>query len=113
MVQLGGEIFDAQPASLVQQPFALGSGADVQAAGVVGIGRDLNQLAASQPGDNAAHGGRLDLLGGGEFAERLGAAEDEDRKGREAGRALAGGDVLFTNSAQQVDCSGVQAVCHG
>src|SRR5260370_5496469 len=64
LVQLSSEVGNAPLAGLLQQAGTFGSGANPHAAGVVGIGRDLRQPAASQAGCDAGHGGRLDLLGG-------------------------------------------------
>ena len=66
-LKLRGEVGDAHLASLVQQARAFRSGHDPQAARVFGIFGDLDQAAARQAGDDAAHGRRLDLLGGGQF----------------------------------------------
>ncbi len=78
-----------------------------------GSPRDFNQAAALQSGDDAAHGGRLDLLGGGEFAERFRAGEDQDRQRGELRGADAGSDILLAHAAQQVDGGGMKAVGGG
>ena|SRR5208282_3365347 len=108
-----GQVGDAEVASFLQQARAFGCGADAQAAGVVGVGFYFDQTAAGQSGDDAAHGGGLDLLGGGEFAQHFGAAEDQHGERGEARRAFAGGGVLLADSAQQVDGGAVQAVGYG
>lgn len=110
LVELRSEVGNAPLAGLLQQAGTFGSGANPHAAGVVGIGRDLRQPAASQASCNAGHGGRLDLLGGGQFAQRFRATEDEHRERGQARRAFARGDVLLAHTAQQVDGGGVQAV---
>ncbi len=76
----------------------------------MGIGSDLNQAAAFESGDDAAHGGRFDLLGGGEFAKRFGAGKDENREGRKLSRADSGGCVLQANAAEQMDGGGMEAI---
>ena len=113
LVKMGSELGDAKLAAFLQQTYAFGGGADAHAAGVVGIGRDGDQAAAIQSGHDAAHGGRLDLFGGGEFAERFWSAENQHRKRGEPRRALAGGDVLLAHAAQQVDRRGMQPVGDG
>ena len=92
---------------------ALGGGANLHAAGVVGVGGNGDQAAAGQASDDAAHGWRLDLLGGGQFAQCFRASEHQHRKRGEPRGAFAGGDILLAHTAQQVDGGGVQAVGDG
>ncbi len=71
-----------------------------------------------ESGDDAAHGWRLDLLGGGEFAERfrvsdLWTAEDQHGECRQLRGADSGGCILVAHAAQQVDGGGMKAVRGG
>src|ERR1700692_191017 len=104
------EILDAALASLPKQSCAFGGGANVHAAAVHGIASDLDHPAALESGDNAAHGGRLDLLGGGEIAKRFGSGKHQHRQGRELRRADSGSSVLLADSAKQVDGGGMKPV---
>jgi len=109
-VEVRGKVVDAQLASFLQQARAFGGGANVHPAGVMSIGRHADQAAADQAGDDAAHGGWFDLLGGGQFAQRLAAAENQHRKRGKTCRALASGCVLLAHAPQQMDGGGMQAV---
>ena len=86
------------------------SGVDLDAACVGGVGSDFDQLAAFESGDDAAHGGRLNLFGDGELSQCHGPGEDQNREGGQAGGALAGSSVLFAHTAEQVDGGRVEAV---
>src|SRR5580704_12828339 len=110
---MAGQVGDAEVASFLQQAGAFGRGADAQAAGVVSVRLDFDQTAAGESGNDAAHGGRLDLLGGGEFAERFRVAENQNRQRGETRGTLAGGGVLLADAAQQVNGGAVQAVGYG
>jgi len=112
-IQMLGERGDAQAASFFEQAPAFGGSADAKAAGIGGIGRNIDQAAARQTGYDAAHGRRLDLLGRGEFLERLWPSEYQDRERGEAGWAFAGSGILLADAAQQVDGGRVQAVGDG
>jgi len=70
-------------------------------------------MTARKSGNDAAHGGWFDLLGGGEFAESFRAAENEHGKRRETSGTFAGGGVLFADAPQQVNGGAVQAVGDG
>ena len=107
---LGGECGDAATAGFVQEAGSERSGMDPDAACVGGVGGDFDQLAAFESSDDAAHGGRLDLFGGGELSECHGPGEDQNREGGQAGGALAGSSVLFAHTAEQVDGGRVEAV---
>ena len=109
-IEMGREILDSALASLLEKARAFGGSADAHAACVVGIASDFNQAAAFESGDDAAHGGRLDLLGGGEFAERLRTGKDEHGERGQACRTFAGGYVLPPRAAEQVDGGGMKAV---
>lgn len=109
-VEIFGERGDAQAASFLQQAFSFGRSADVHAAGVGRILRNIDQVTALEPGDDAAHGWQLYLLGGGEVGERFRSAENQYRECRKACRALSSGDILLADPAQQVDRGGMQAV---
>lgn len=108
--ELGGEGDDATTASFVQEPRAFGGSTDLNAPGVGGIGDDLDQLAVLEPGNDAAHGRRFDLLGGGQLTERRGASENEHGERRKTGGAFPGSSVLFADAAEEVDGSGMEAV---
>jgi len=117
-MEMGREVGDTALAALLEKPCAFSRWADLHAAGVVGIVSDSNQAAASKSGDDAAHGGWLDLLGGGEFAESLGASnpgtgKDEYGEGRQLRGADSGGHILQAHAAQQVDGGGVKPVGGG
>lgn len=105
-----GKVGDAALAGLLQQARAFRSGADVKAARVGWVGKDFDQATALESGNNAAHGGRLDLLGCREFAQSLGTSKHQHGKGRQARRTFAGGGITLAYAAQQVDGGGVQAV---
>src|SRR5271156_2854103 len=104
------QIFDAALASFLEKPRPFSGGADMHTASVTGIARDFNQAVTPESGDDAAHGGWLDLLGGGELAQRSGPGKDQNREGGELRRTYAGGCVLLAHAAQQVDGSGMKAV---
>ncbi len=108
--EMGRKIFDTALPCLPKQALAFSSGTNRHAACVAWIVGDFNQAAAPQSGDNAAHGGRLDLLGGGEFPELLGAGKDKNGKSGELRRSYARGRILLANAAQQVDGGGMKAV---
>lgn len=107
---MGGKILDAQLASFMEQAGSLGSGPNPHAAGVVRVGGNRNQVAASQPGHNAAHGGWLDLLGGGQFPQSFRSSENQHGERRKAGRPFASGYILLAQTTQQVDGGGMQPV---
>src|SRR5207302_1963625 len=77
---------------------------------VAGVGLALDQAGAREVGHDHAHRRRADLLGGGQRAERAGAAEDEDREDRELRRGQAAGVVIGADAPQEVDSGRVQAV---
>jgi len=110
---LRGEIFDAELASFMEEARALRRGANVQAAGVARVRGNFGQAAAGKAGNDAAHGGGLDLFGGGEFFQCFRSAENQNRKSGELCGANAGGHILFAHPAQQMDGSGVEAVGDG
>ena len=114
-IEMSCEILDAAPAPLLEKASASGGGADAHAPGVVGIAGDIDQAAALKRGHDAAHGGWLDLLGGGEAAKRLGTGEDKDRERRELRGADTAGCVLLAHAAQEVDGGGMKPVggCDG
>lgn len=60
--------------------------------------------------DDSRHGGRADLLGGGEIAQGDGASEDDDGQGGQPWGVEAGAFVFFAESPQQVDGGGVEMV---
>jgi hypothetical protein len=103
------EILDTAPAALLKQASSFSGGADVHAAGVLGISTDFNEAAALESGDDPTHRRRLDLLGGGQLAERSGTGKDQDGKGGELCGAYAGGRILLAHAAQQVDRGGMKA----
>ena len=105
-----GEISDTALASLLKNGGSLVRGPDLHAARILRIEGNLDQFVAGKPSNHTAHGGRLYLLGGREFAQRLRSAEDEHRKRREPRWTLTGCDVLLPDSAQQMDRGGVQTV---
>ncbi len=107
------QVGDAPVARLMHQARAFCAGAYLQAAGVVGVRGDRDQAAAGEAGDDAAHGGRFDLLGGSEFAESLRAAENQYGKRGKTRGAFAGCGVLLPHAAQQVNGCGVQVVGQG
>ncbi len=74
---MAGEELNSTAARLLQKARALGGRADVPAARVVRIANDFNQATALESGNDAAYGGRLDLLGGSECSERFGAGKDQ------------------------------------
>ncbi len=65
------EGFDSATAGLLEEARTFRGRADMFAARIVRIALDFNEAAALQSCDDAAHGWRLDLLGGGEFSERF------------------------------------------
>jgi hypothetical protein len=69
-----------------------------------------DEFGALEAGDDAAHGWRADLFGGGKFAERFGSAEDEDGKRGELGRTDSAFAVANAEAAQQVDRGGVELI---
>ncbi len=107
-----GEVSDTALASLSKNSAPLVRGPDLHPARIVGIKGNLDQFVAGKSGNHAAHGGRLYLLGGREFAQRLRSAEDENRKRREPRRTFPRGDVLLSHSTQEMDCGGVQTVSY-
>src|ERR1700689_4814137 len=67
LVEVRSQVGDAELTPFLQQGGALGSGTDAHAAGVVGVRSDPDKAAAIEASHDAAHGGRLDLFGGGKF----------------------------------------------
>src|SRR5579872_1273967 len=108
-----GEIGNAALACLVQYRLAFGGRADLHAAGILRVSCNIDKAAAREPGHDAAHGWRLDLLGSSQFAERLRTAEHQDRECRKAGWAFSSGNILLAHAAKQMDRSRVQAVGNG
>ena len=104
---------NAAAARLLEQARALGRGTDVRAAGVPGVAGNGDETVALESGDDAAHGGRLDLLGGGQLAQRFGPGEDQHRERRQLRWTHAAGRVVPANAAQEVNGSGVQPVGDG
>jgi len=92
---MGSEILNPALTPFLQDRLPLLGGANVHTARVRGVGGDLDEPVTRESGHDAAHRGRLDLLGGGQFAERLRASEDEHGERREPCGALASSDVLF------------------
>jgi hypothetical protein len=88
----------------------LGSCGHANSPPIGGVGLNFGEAGALQAGDDAAHGGSFDLLGGGQLAQRHGASEDEEGKRGEAGRADSGENVLLAGVAKKMDGGGVQAV---
>jgi hypothetical protein len=88
---------------------ALGSCFEAHAAAVF-RSVSTNQAGTLKTGNDAAHGGRTDLFGAGKFAERLWAAENEDRQRGKLGGAHATFAVADAKPAEQMDCSGVKLV---
>ncbi len=72
-----GQGFDAALAAFPHQADTFGRRFEADAAAIRG-GVASDQARALEAGDDAAHGRRADLFGVGKFAERSGAAEDED-----------------------------------
>lgn len=103
------EGFDAAVPAFPHQADAFGRRFEADAARVIG-GVAANQFRALQTGDDAAHRGRAHLLGVGEFAERFGAAEDEDGECGELGGADVALAVADAQAAKQVDGCGVELV---
>jgi hypothetical protein len=112
-VEMVCEIRDADFTSFLQQARAFGRSADAHATGVVRVGADFDESAARQPGDDAAHGRRLHLLGGGQLAKCFRASENEHRERGKPRRAFAGRDVLLAQAAQKMNGRGVQAIGDG
>ncbi len=108
-----GKIRDAPLASLLKKEPALGGRANLHPPCVLRIFGDDDQPAAREAGHHTAHRGRLDLLGGREFAERLRTSENEHGERGKTRRTFPGGDVLLAQPAQQVDRGGVQPVGNG
>jgi hypothetical protein len=104
------EVLDAALPSLLKKEHTLGGSADVHTACVAGIASDFYKVTALKSGDHATHGGRFDLLSGGEFTESFGTSEDQDREGGQLSWAHSRGSVLLAQPAQQVDCGGMKAV---
>src|SRR3954466_10330567 len=108
--EICGEILDAHLTAFLQQVRAFCSGADLPASRILGIALDLNQPAAREACDDAAHRRRLDLFGRSQFAQCFRACEDEDGERGEARRAFPGSDGLPAHAPQQVDRRRVQTV---
>jgi len=94
----------------LQESRAFRGGADIPAAGVLRIIGNVYETAAREPGHDAAHGGRFDLLRRGEFLQRLRPSEHKHRKRREAGRTFSSGNVLLADKTQKMDGGGVQVI---
>jgi hypothetical protein len=104
-----GKRFYAPIARFPHEANAFGGRFEANAAAVFG-GVAADQSCALETGDDAAHCWRTDLLSVGKFAERFGAAEDEDREGGKLGGADAGFAIANTEAAEQVDGDGVKLV---
>src|SRR6516162_5719112 len=76
LFEMRSEVCDAHFAALLQDLCAFGSGTNDHAAGVLGIGVDVDQSTPGESGDDPAHGWRFHLFGGCEFFQRLCASED-------------------------------------
>jgi hypothetical protein len=112
-IEMGCEVLDAALAALLEKARALRGGADVYPARVAGIASDIDQVTAFESGDDAGHGRRFDLLGGGELAERFGAGKDQNGESGQLCRAHTGSHVLQAHTAQQVDGGRMKAVGGG
>jgi hypothetical protein len=105
-----GEFGHPHGAGFLEQADPPGGCPNAPAAGILAIGRDLDQAAGHQAGHDAAHGRGLDLLGAGQLPQGFRALEDQHGKGGQPRRAFAGGQILAPQAAQKVDGGGVQAV---
>jgi hypothetical protein len=93
----------------LHQGNAVGGSFEADAACVVS-GVAANEPGALQAGDDAAHGGGADLLGGGQFAEGFRPAENEYRKSRKLGGSDSAGEIADTQAAEKVDGGGMELV---
>jgi len=104
-----GKRFDAALAPLPQERYAFGCGFEADPPAVFrGVAAD--QSRALKALDDATHGGRANLLGIGEFAERSRSTEDEDGKRGELRRADAAFAVANTEPAKQMDGGGMKLI---
>ena len=111
-----GKGLHAALARFPHQADAFGRSFEADAAAVFG-GVSADELGALEAGDDAAHGGRADLLGVGELTERSGAAKDEDGERGKLGRTDVGFAVADAQTAKEVDGGGMELVgdfcrCH-
>jgi hypothetical protein len=107
-----GDLFcqraDSASASLHQEFLSDWGGGEEGAAAIACVLFFQDEALSFEGVDDSRHGGRADLLGGGEVAERDGACEDDDGEGGETGSIEAGALVLFAQLPQQVDGGGVK-----
>jgi len=101
--------FHAALSAFLQDFGALGGGFEAEAAFVVGRGA-ADQAGADEAGDDAAHGGRANLLGFGEFAERTRPSKNQDGKRGELCWADPADRVAGSDAAEQVDGGGMEQV---
>ncbi len=106
-----GQGFDSPPTAFLKDFGPFCGRFEASAAFVVGW-LTLNEAGPLEAGDDPAHGGRLDLLGFSQFAERTRTAEHQDGECRELGGADSGFRVADAQAAQQVDGGRMQPVCY-
>ena len=110
---MGREIFYTPPASLLEKVCAFSRGANLHAPRVVRVTSNFNQTAALESCDDAAHGRRLYLLGGRQFAQGFRPAKHQHReRGQLRGTDTRGG-ILLAHATQQVNGRRVEAVGGG
>jgi hypothetical protein len=104
-----GKGVHAAIARFPHQANPFGRSFEADAAAVFG-GVPAYEASALESGDDAAHGGRADLLGISELAERFGSAEDENGEGGKLGGADASFAIADAKAAEEVDGGGMELV---
>lgn len=108
--QLAREDAHAAGSPSLEERLAATSGGDADDAPVVGIGDAGDETHAFEGADEEGHGGRPDLLGGGQGAEGDGPAEDDDGQRGRTRAAQAHAGVLAADTPQNVNGGRVEAV---
>ena len=104
------EGFDAARASLAHEADAPWRSFEADPAAVLG-GVTPDQPGALEAGNDAAHGGRPDLLGLGELTKGPGASsKDEDRECGELGRPHSAGEIANAQAAQEMNSGRVKLI---
>ncbi len=108
--QVARELGDTTAAALAQDTIAFGRRADPDHSRVAAVALALDEAVALHSDNHASHGGRAHLLGAGQLAYSLGAAEHHNRECRKARRGNPARVVLLAQAAQQMDSRRVNAV---